>query len=149
MNLFVKNLFSKCEHIRIKLRIYSHLLNKSLTENFIFCVVKILLVLLLSLASFSLKLIASISYTLHQSTLDTDQYSVSSSEIKILHVQKGQNLQHRNYCTIINILLEYRTSFKLLWVEEVPRNLWVNYLPKQFLDTIRIGILLQRDTFCQ
>ena len=42
MNFFVKNLFSKCEHIRIKLRIYSHLLNKSLTENFIFCVVNII-----------------------------------------------------------------------------------------------------------
>ena len=33
--LFIKNVFSKCEHIRIKLRIYSHLSNKSLTENFI------------------------------------------------------------------------------------------------------------------
>ena len=42
MNFSVKNLFSKCEHIRIKLRIYSHLLNKSLTENFIFCVVNII-----------------------------------------------------------------------------------------------------------
>ena len=38
MNFFVKNLFSKCEHIRIKLLIYSHLLNKLITENFIFCV---------------------------------------------------------------------------------------------------------------
>ena len=42
MNFSVKNLFSKCDHIRIKLRIYSHLLNKSLTENFIFCVVNII-----------------------------------------------------------------------------------------------------------
>ena len=42
MNCFVKNLFSKCEHIRTKLRIYSHLLYKSLTENFIFCVVNII-----------------------------------------------------------------------------------------------------------
>ena len=41
MNFSVKNLFSKCEHIRIKLRIYSHLLSKSLTKNFIFCVVNI------------------------------------------------------------------------------------------------------------
>ena len=142
MNFSIKNLFSKCEHIRIKLRIYSHLLNKSLTENSIFCVVKILLVLLLSLASFSLKLIASISYTLHQSTLDTDQYSVSSLEINFLHVRKGQNFQHRNYCTIINVLLANRTFFKLPLVEEVPRNLLVNFLPKQFLDTIRRGILL-------
>ena len=42
MNFFLKNLFSKCEHIRTKLQIYSHLLIKSLTENFIFCVVNII-----------------------------------------------------------------------------------------------------------
>ena len=42
INFFVKNWFSKCEHIRIKLRIYSHLLNKSFRENFIFCVVNII-----------------------------------------------------------------------------------------------------------
>ena len=42
MDFFIKNLFSKCERDRIKLRIYSHLLNKSLTENFIFCVVNII-----------------------------------------------------------------------------------------------------------
>ena len=42
MNFSVKNFFSKCEYIRIKLRIYSHLLNKSLTENFIFCVANII-----------------------------------------------------------------------------------------------------------
>ena len=55
MDFFIKNLFSKCERDRIKLRIYSHLLNKSLTENFIF-VSLILLVLLLSLASKGLEL---------------------------------------------------------------------------------------------
>ena len=42
MNFSIKNFFSKSEHIRIKMRIYSHLLNKSLTENFIFCVVNII-----------------------------------------------------------------------------------------------------------
>ena len=36
------NFFSKCEHIRTKLRIFSHLLNKSLTKNFIFYVVNII-----------------------------------------------------------------------------------------------------------
>ena len=36
MNFFAKNLISKREYIRKKLRIYSHLLNKFLTENFIF-----------------------------------------------------------------------------------------------------------------
>ena len=42
MNFFAKNLFSNCEYIRIKLRIYSHLLNKFLSENFIFYVVNII-----------------------------------------------------------------------------------------------------------
>ena len=42
MNFSIENFISKCEHIRIKLLIYSHLLNKSLTENFIFCVVNII-----------------------------------------------------------------------------------------------------------
>ena len=42
MNFSVRNFFSKCEHTRIKLRICLHLLNKSLKENFIFCVVNII-----------------------------------------------------------------------------------------------------------
>ena len=70
MNFLVKKLFSKCEHIRVKLRIYSHLLNKSLAENFTFFVSWILLVLPLNLAR--LNLIVSLAYILHQSTLDTD-----------------------------------------------------------------------------
>ena len=37
MKLSIKDLFNKCDQIRRKLRIWSHLLNKSLTENFIFC----------------------------------------------------------------------------------------------------------------
>ena len=35
----IKNFFSKCDQIRRKLRILSHLLKKSLIENFIFCAV--------------------------------------------------------------------------------------------------------------
>ena len=34
-----KDFFSKCEQIRRKLRICSHLLKKSLMENFMFCAV--------------------------------------------------------------------------------------------------------------
>ena len=71
MNFYIKNFFSKCEHIRIKMRIYLHLLNKSLTENFFF-VSWILLVLLSLAASFSSNLIVSLSYNLHQSILDAD-----------------------------------------------------------------------------
>ena len=35
----MKGFFNKCDQIRRKLRIWSHLLKKSLMENFIFCAV--------------------------------------------------------------------------------------------------------------
>ena len=37
MKFSIKDFFSKCDQIRRKLRIWSHLLKKSLMENFIFC----------------------------------------------------------------------------------------------------------------
>ena len=37
MKFLIKDFFSKCYQIRIFLRIWSHLLKKSLMENFIFC----------------------------------------------------------------------------------------------------------------
>ena len=40
MKFFIKDFFSKCDHIHSFLRIWSHLLKKSLTEHFIFCAVK-------------------------------------------------------------------------------------------------------------
>ena len=72
LNFSIKNLSSKCVHICIKLRIYSHLLNKILNGKLHVFVSWILLVLILSLASFSTSLIATLLYTLHQSTPDTD-----------------------------------------------------------------------------
>ena len=36
----ITHFFSKCEQIRRKLRIWSHLLKKLLIENFIFCAVQ-------------------------------------------------------------------------------------------------------------
>ena len=39
MKFFIKNFFSKCDQIRMKLWIWSHLLKKSVVENFIFCAV--------------------------------------------------------------------------------------------------------------
>ena len=35
----IKDFFSKCDKIRRKMRLWSHLLKKSLMENFIFCAV--------------------------------------------------------------------------------------------------------------
>ena len=39
MKFSIKDFFSKCDQIRSKMRIWSHLLKKSLMENFIFCAV--------------------------------------------------------------------------------------------------------------
>ena len=39
MKFSMKNFFSKCDQIGSFLRIWSHLLKKSLMENFIFCAV--------------------------------------------------------------------------------------------------------------
>ena len=39
MKFSIKNFFGKCDQIRSFLRIWSHLLKKSLMENFIFCAV--------------------------------------------------------------------------------------------------------------
>ena len=39
MKFSIKDIFSKRDQIRWKLRIWSHLLNKSIMENFIFCAV--------------------------------------------------------------------------------------------------------------
>ena len=41
MKFSIKDFFSKCDQIHIFLRIWSHLLRKSLTENFIFCAVSL------------------------------------------------------------------------------------------------------------
>ena len=41
MKFFIKDFFSKFHQIRRKLWIWSHLLKKSLMEDFIFCAVKL------------------------------------------------------------------------------------------------------------
>ena len=43
MKFFIEDFFSKCDQIRSFLRIWSHLLKKSLMENFIFGPVKVLI----------------------------------------------------------------------------------------------------------
>ena len=40
MKFSIKNFVSKCDQIRRLLQIWSHLLEKSLMENFIFCAVR-------------------------------------------------------------------------------------------------------------
>ena len=40
IKFFIKDFFRKCDQIRKKLHIWSHLLKKSLMENFMFCAVQ-------------------------------------------------------------------------------------------------------------
>ena len=44
MKFSIKDLFSKCDQIYRKLKIWSHLLKKSLMENFILCAVNKLII---------------------------------------------------------------------------------------------------------
>ena len=128
LNFFAKNLCSKCEHIRLNLQIYSHLLNKSLTENFIFCVVNIIGFTTESCKFFfkpncqSLVYFTSINtwHRLVSSLLFRNQFLAYSKGLEL----SAQELLH------YNILLGHRTLFKLSLVEEVPTNLYVNRLPK-------------------
>ena len=48
----IKDFFSKCEQIRRKLRICSHLLKKSLMEHFTFCAVNVVIRTLLLIVGF-------------------------------------------------------------------------------------------------
>ena len=74
------------EQIRTKLRIYSHLLNKSLTENLTFCVLNII-GFTTEYCKFFFKPDYSLLCTLNQSTLETEKYPVSFEEINFWHKQ--------------------------------------------------------------
>ena len=51
MKFSIKDFFSKCDQIRRKLRIWLHLLKKSLMENFFFCAVNVHIMFILYLLS--------------------------------------------------------------------------------------------------
>ena len=53
LKFFIKDFVSKCDQIRRKLRIWSHLLKKSLMENFFFCAVPCFWGLVKSISHFS------------------------------------------------------------------------------------------------
>ena len=49
----IKDFFSKCDQVRSKLRIWSHLLKKSLMQNLIFCAVSPAIDVIIILATLS------------------------------------------------------------------------------------------------
>ena len=75
-NFSNKDFFSKCNQIRRKLRIWSHLLKKSLLENFIFCAV-----VLLAICD------TSYCFTL----FDTEQYGSNNDSGVLLNLKLGKD----------------------------------------------------------
>ena len=69
-----KDFFSKCDQIRRKLRIWSHLLKKSLMENFIFCAVNTVVVRHAMLAKVHEKDKATEAYLVTSQTCMTGLY---------------------------------------------------------------------------
>ena len=65
MKFFFKNFFSRCDQIGSLLWIWSHLLNKSLTKNFIFCAVSIGHILLSDICILNSKTESVPSETIH------------------------------------------------------------------------------------
>ena len=77
MKFSIKDFFSKCNQIRSFLRIWSHLLKKSLMENFIFYAVRLLLSEICArqiYEVFAIKLAETIVYVLRNPTFsETDK----------------------------------------------------------------------------
>ena len=121
MNFFVKNLFSKCEHIRIKLRIYSHLLNKSLTENFIFVVVSII-AFTSECCKFFFKPDCKSLDTMHLALINQHLAQISMQSLLQKSIS-GMFERARTFSTGIIARETYRTFSNLRLVEEVPRKL--------------------------
>ena len=92
MKFSIKDFFSKCDEIRSFQQIWSHLLKKSLMENFIFCVVILNHLIITYYANMFTALFESFIYI----TLDS-KYSYNRPYIPDSHA-----LQIKIICSIVN-----------------------------------------------
>ena len=92
MKFSIKDFFSKCDQIRSFQQIWSHLLKKSLMENFIFCVVILNHLIITYYANMFTALFESLIYI----TLDS-KYSYNRPYIPDSHA-----LQIKIICSIVN-----------------------------------------------
>ena len=86
MKFSVKDFFSKCDQILRKLQIWSHLLKKSLIENFIFCAV-------LDAAKRTL-----FTYSINSQRVDVSYVLVLPSEFQIKSAQLCREVQPPVIC---------------------------------------------------
>ena len=84
MKFPIKDFFSKCDQIGKKLRIWSHLLKKSLIENFIFCAErhggKV------GVSPSYLGILLSVSYKLRETVRGYNHYSSFYSLVLFIHI---------------------------------------------------------------
>ena len=78
MKFFIKDFFSKCEQIRRKRRIWSHLLKKSLMKNFVVCAVLVMNYFYLFLCIKCYKFLNFYAINLHQVIYTTKHYESQS-----------------------------------------------------------------------
>ena len=113
-NFFIKDFFNKYDQIRSFLRIWSHLLKKSLLENFIFCAV-----VLLAICD------TSYCFTL----FDTEQYGSNNDSGVLLNLKLGKDFDE-NKLGIPEVLNLASCNFKplpyyLLWDDIFSLKSWL------------------------
>ena len=103
----IKDFFSKCDQIRRKLRIWSHLPKKSLMENFIFCAVRIVEILQTQDYKKSLKFIKVRSSTqLADSKNNHLQYILVNCKKNQLNCQKKSCKKITKQCALVISVLQ-------------------------------------------
>ena len=85
MKFSIKYFFSKCDQIRNFLRIWSHLLNKYIMENFIFCA----------------RIVFASSEQLFNKTLHKNDYLIKKQLDRYLRVQK---VNSKNIITKVTVM---------------------------------------------
>ena len=120
LKFFIKDFFSKCDQIRRKVRVWSHLLKKSLMENFIFCSV---IVQFKSIFYFLPKVSSILQKLLENSAKHLNKVDLSLSwfhwlELKIcLKLLKERKAKWTHCLSFIFLLILQLIRWQKLWLQ--------------------------------
>ena len=120
MKVFIGSFFSKCDQIRRKLRVWSHLLKKSLMENFIFCSV---IIQFKSIFYFLPKVSSILQKLLENSAKHLNKVDLSLSwfhwlELKIcLKLLKERKAKWTHCLSFISLLILQLIRWQKLWLQ--------------------------------
>ena len=104
MKFFIKGFFSKCDQISSFLRIWSHLMKRSLIKNFIFCAMKVLMSITYLLYKFPTNF-------LHFSIFILSGKMVNHCDFHVIFSDIQDQLQKIGYITIFATIV-YKTFMK-------------------------------------